>query len=252
MKPIEDLDLTLMAYTDGELPPEEVAKVEALIAADPALSAIVEQHRRTTALLRAACADVFYAADPAKPPAPRRQWPLRTYTGWAIAATVAGVLGFGGGAVWSGGGESARDHLLAEVAEYHAVFSREDAHLVEIPASRAAELTAWLGSRIGRPLTAPDLSGQGLTFAGGRMLVVDGKPVAELMYTRANGRPIALCIAEADKTITDGMAPTQIARKGDLHLASWQSGSHTFIVVGETDATTIGAIARESRGSLAL
>jgi anti-sigma factor RsiW len=251
MTPMEDLELTLMAYADGELTPTEVREVEALIAADPSLRAIVEQHRLTTELLRSACAEFFYETGSIRLPQPRRRLPLRQYAGWAIAATVAGILGFGGGTYWAGGLESAHDHLLSEIAEYHAVFSREDKHLVEIPASRTAELTDWLASRVGRPVSAPDLTGLGLTFAGGRMLVVDGKPVAELMYTRANGRPIALCIAEAGHGTTNPGTPIAIAHNGELRLASWQTGAHTFVIVGETDDAAIGAIARESRMRMA-
>ena len=251
MTPMEDHELKLMAYADGELPPNEVLEVEAAIAADPSLRAIVEQHRLTTALLRSACADVFYDAGPVALSKPLRRSSLRQYAGWAIAATVAGILGFGGGTYRAGGMESAHDHLLGEIAEYHAVFSHEDKHLVEIPASRTAELMDWLGSRIGIALSAPDLTGLGLTFAGGRMLVVDGKPVAELMYTRANGRPIAICIAEAARGAASSGTPVAIARNGDLRLASWQNGAHTFVVVGETDDAAIGAIARESRMRMA-
>jgi anti-sigma factor RsiW len=76
---------------------------------------------------------------------------------------------------------------------------------------------------------------------------VDSKPVAELMYTRANGRPIALCIAAAEHGSIDVDRPIAIARNGDMRLASWQTGAHTFVIVGDTDETAIGAMARESR-----
>lgn len=248
---MEDLDLMLMAYADGELAPEQVAEVEALIAAEPGLNDPVDQHRRTTAVLRAACADAFYAGTALSLPSPHRQPALRTYAGWAIAATVAGILGFGGGTFWSGGMTSARDRLVAEVADYHAIFSHESDHLVEIPASRSTELTAWLGSRVGRTIAAPDLTEMGLTFAGGRMLVVEGKPVAELMYTRANGLPIALCVAETDAAPTNDPDALRIDRRDELTLASWQTGKHTFVVVGAADPKTIGNIARQSRTQIA-
>jgi anti-sigma factor RsiW len=147
MTPMEDLELKLMAYADGELPPSEIRAVEAAIAADPSLHAIVDQHRLTTKLLRSACADFFYETGSIDLPQPRRRLPLRQYAGWAIAATVAGVLGFGGGTYWAGGLASAHDRLLSEIAEYHAVFSREDKHLVEIPASRTAGCLSWTASR---------------------------------------------------------------------------------------------------------
>lgn len=55
-------DETLMAFVDGELPPEQRAEVEAAIAADPQLRSAVERQRR----LRVAVSDVFAptAAEP--------------------------------------------------------------------------------------------------------------------------------------------------------------------------------------------
>ncbi len=245
---MKELDLTLMAYADGELLPDQAAHVEAMIAAQPALRQIVNEHRETTALLRQACSEQFYAQGGLtflRPrPAPRR----RTFAGWAVAATVAGILGFGAGHLWPFGNEaSARDRLVSEIAEYHDVFSRETAHLVEIPASRADELKDWLSERIGRNIGIADLTGMGLHFAGGRMLVVDGRPVAELMYTRDGGRPIALCITEAQRPIPSDSGTVRIDRKGDLSLASWYQGQHAFVVVGNADETLLRDIARQTQ-----
>jgi hypothetical protein len=66
-------DEMLMAYADGELNPLEAKRVEAAIAADPALAARVEAHRR----LRATLADAF-AGVPAEPLPERLRAPLET------------------------------------------------------------------------------------------------------------------------------------------------------------------------------
>ena len=239
---MNDLDCQLVAYVDGELDPIEAAAVERLIAQDPALRATVETFRETSAALRAACAENFYADGLAHLLLPRRP-PMRDgrrRLGWAAAACLlAGVFGFGGGTYWASPSGSAHEALLSEIAEYHEVFSRETGHLVEIDAEHADDLYAWLGARLNRRVSAPDLSAAGLRFAGGRMLVIDGKPVADFLYTRADGRPVALCIAHADgKPI--GM---RIDARGDLRLASWDAGKHRFVVVGELDPTGARRIA---------
>ncbi|QDH68995.1 hypothetical protein [Marilutibacter alkalisoli] len=51
-------DEMLMAHADGELAPADAARVEAAIAADPALAAKVERHRALRSRLTAAFADV--------------------------------------------------------------------------------------------------------------------------------------------------------------------------------------------------
>lgn len=238
---MKDLDLLLAAYADGELTPEAADDVERILAIDPAARRIVELHRGTTSLLRAALAEPAFATDAATTPSvPRGTWAGRH--GWAVAASLAiGIVGFGGGTLWSSLEAPPLAHFLDEVAEYHAVFSRETTHLVEVPATEINELQAWLGERIGRKLAVPDLSVSGLRFAGGRMLVIDSAPVAELVYTRADGPPIALCIGGRQSK----PAPIQHDRRGTMHLAYWTEGAHTFAVVGQADASRLLDYARQ-------
>ena len=244
-----DQDTRLMAYVDGELSPGEVREVEALIAADPEARRLVEQFRATANLLRAACAETFYANPPLRLSAPPRR-PLalswRPYGALAAAAVVALVVGFGGGMLASKWPVSAREHLVSEIAEYHSVQSKETKHLVEVPSSEADDLKTWLGRRLDRHLEVPDLSASGLKFAGGRMLVVDGKPVAEFMYTRTDGPPVALCIARTGAEA----AGVRIDQRGDLHLASWEDAGYTFVIAGIMTPGEAEAVAVRAREQL--
>jgi hypothetical protein len=51
-------DATFFAWLDGELPPEEAARIEAEVALDPRLSRLAEEHRAMTAGLRNAFGQV--------------------------------------------------------------------------------------------------------------------------------------------------------------------------------------------------
>lgn len=105
---------TLAAYADGELGPEEAARVEAAIAADPALAEEVEAHRKLRAMLAGHFAPVTAMPLPDRLTAPLkasdsnvvdlgavrraraqaqapRIWPSRWAMGGAIAASL--VLG---------------------------------------------------------------------------------------------------------------------------------------------------------------
>ncbi len=97
-----NIELRLMAYVDGELDAEEAREVEALIAADPEARRTVAKFREAAALLRAACAEGFYAdgmgatyrrprsarfaalsgASPATPPSPSWPWPWASAAAW--------------------------------------------------------------------------------------------------------------------------------------------------------------------------
>jgi anti-sigma factor RsiW len=173
-------------------------------------------------------------------PLPRRRTSgFRLHCGWAIAASLAAAVAFGGGFMLGREAPSERDGLLDEVAGYHEIYSRETTHLVEVPASEAEQLTAWLGERLNREIRVPDLAADGLHFAGGRMLVVNDRPVAELMYTRAEGLPIAICVTRIDgKPWAIG-----VEQHGAQRIASWAKEGYAYIVVGELDDAMVKDIA---------
>jgi anti-sigma factor RsiW len=245
-----DLDALLVAYADGELDAAAVAEVEARLAADPAAQRTLQIYRETAALLRAAFPESRYsrggmAEQAATLPKPRRlRLPRHT---WAVAASlVMGMIGYAAGAIWPGPIESRRDRMLDEVAQYHSIYSRETVHLVEVPATQEDHLKAWLGKRVNASLVIPNFNQDGLTFAGGRLVVLNGEPVAELMYTRPTGLPIAFCVlyhVGEPSTIT-------VEQRGDLNLATWNDGAHSYFVVGAADQATIQGLATQARKQL--
>jgi anti-sigma factor RsiW len=242
-------DLRLMAYVDGELDAEAAREVEALIAADPEARRTVAKYREAAALLRAACAEGFYADGTVRvPPAPVRPMlrAVRRFASYAAVAAIAAIIGFGGGVLSTNVATSQRQHLVDEVADYHAVQSHETKHLVEVPAAEADDLTTWLGRRLERRLAVPDLTPVGLHFAGGRMVVIDRKPVAALIYTRDSGLPVALCIIREDGTSSS----VRIDRRGTQNLASWSDGTYTYIVAGDLSAAEAQAIAERAAPQL--
>lgn len=229
---MSDTDIALSAYVDGELDAAETQRIEARIAADPMFAARVQQMRETTSLLRAACAESFYTDPMAHlllPPQRLRWRERRRLIGVLAACFAAAFIGFGAGSVTPGFLDDKRGHMVSEIAEYHEVYSRESARLAELGPDRSDELLAWLGERVNRRLIAPDLSPAGLTFAGGRMLVLNGKPVADLLYTRNHGLPVALCVIASDEKPSD----LRVETRGPQRVATWTDGRHMFIVVGE-------------------
>lgn len=245
---MSDTEALLVAYVDGELDAEATREVEKLITADPQAQRTVEIYRETTGLLRAACGEHAYAADaerllPTTPYALSRA--PRRY-GWALAAMAACAAGFAGGAGWAGWPQPEQAKLADEVAEYHAVYAREERHLVEVPAAQMDEIQRWLGKRLERRLEVPDLGAEGLRFAGARMLVVNGSPVAQLVYTRAQGLPLALCITRLSSTA----APVQMERHGAQQTALWLDGRYAYVVVGEVGSEELRDIAEQASRQL--
>lgn len=233
-----DLDPLLVAYVDGELDDNAALDIERAIAADPKLREDVEIFRTTAMLLRAACGERHYREAPATPRRPQRgRTRAVRITALAVAASVTLALaGFGAGLAWDNSGA---DALLDEVAEYHGVFSHETTHLAEVPAAKPDVFAQWMSERLGVPVSAPDLRAAGLTYAGGRMLVIDGAPVADFLYVRPDGPPVAFCVARNDADA----APLAVTTKESLEVAHWSRGGNTYLVVGALDPVQARQIA---------
>jgi anti-sigma factor RsiW len=232
---MSDIETLLVAYADGELGTGEAEAVERILADDPRARRSLEIYRETTALLRAACAESNYATPLTTPV---RRSPIWQRPAMAMAASIAVLLlGYGGGFYSAPRPPS----FVDDVAEYHEVFSRETTHLAELPAAQSDEINRWLGGHLERKVVAPDLSSEGLSFAGARMWISEGAPVADLLYTRALGLPVALCIVRANDTAA--ATPIRLDRRGMLEVASWRRDGYDFAIVGELSPAEVHVLA---------
>ncbi len=238
-------DGQLAAYVDGELDAAEARDIERQLAADPAARDTVRVFRQTDALLREAFGPSFDAAAGPLPAAlrpvfaVRRDRPLIRRIAALAAVLLFGVITFAAGYRIAGRAGEAPEELIDDVTGYHAVYARETDHLVEIPASRKAELAAWLGARLGRELVVPDLSALGFTFAGGRMLVSDNKPVAQLLYTRPGGMPLGVCVTRAEKP----PAGLVVDHRNGVDVAWWRQHDYAYVVVGSAPKDDLRKVA---------
>lgn len=250
------LDLeTLAAFVDGELSAVRAQEVAAAVAQDAAAQETVEALRHSVVLLRAVFGQPAYQNVPPSVmrsfAAPVERGRLRFPASIAAAVLVAAGLLSGGYGIGRYGPKPPADfgeRLLDEVADYHVVYARENEHQVEVPADRQAHVEEWFGAVLHRKLRIPDLSRRGLTFTGGRLLVVDGTPVAQLLY-RWPGRqhePFGLCISFGPSKERD---LTSDAREG-LQQVLWQRHGYTYVVVGWISQAFLADVAAEVRAEL--
>jgi anti-sigma factor RsiW len=243
-------DGILMAFVDGELDASARQRVAWAVENDPEAREKVRQLRLSAALIRAAFDDPEYLQ---VPPAamhvlePVRQRRIgRRQLALPIAASVLALAFTGGFAMGARDGEKPADfadHLLDEIADYHLLYARETEHQVEVAAAERAHIETWLGDRLGRSLRVPDLSGHGLAFHGARLLVVDGQPVAQLVY-RAPGRPhqpLALCITFG----APGHGAPRSDQRNGLNQLLWRRKGYTYVLVGWEPPSLLAALATE-------
>lgn len=239
-----DLSAKLSAYLDGELDAADAAAIEDLLANDPAVQAELDALMGIDAMAQeqfAAELDApvpFALAQQIKAaeltPAANTPTPARPIWGALAAGLVVFALGgFGGYAfkdlttppVQTAG-------WLDAIADYHGVYAAQGRHLVEVGAEEADHIETWLGNTIGTSFSIPDLTAFDLTFEGGRLLVANGKPVAQLMYRDPTGAVVALCLQKSDSE-TSG-PPTFNARTiNGFDFVSWRGGDAQYVVIGD-------------------
>lgn len=243
-----DMSTKLSAYLDGELDAFEARKLEEQLGQDPALQAELD------GLIAADAAFVEYHKDSLDQPVPfdlvksikdtplpdrRHQAPPRrrfvAYAG-AMAACVA-LVGLGGiGGYSMGQGDAPVQSMgqptgwLSQIVSYHAIYAQQKRHLVEVTADQADHIETWLGKTIGASFAIPNLSDFDLTFEGGRLLVVNGKPVAQLMYRTAEGTVVALCLQKGGH---DAQGKTEFGSRTQdgFALINWKDGDADYVMI---------------------
>ena len=232
-------ETVLVAFVDGELDPALRLRIAVALEGDSDARKTVELLRRSSRLVKRAmerqCVGdipediVAYVRGTASEP---QKW--GRFARPITASVLLAMVGFGGG--WaanrflSASTPSFSDRLVEELADYHRIYAAQTAHQVELRASERAEIEAWFGKVLHRRLIVPDLAPAGWIFQGARLLVVEGRPVAELVYALPERphEPLALCISFGD----DGIEALRIERRAGLTLGVWRQHGYTYAVAG--------------------
>ncbi len=256
-----DLSVKLSAYLDGELDQTEAAEVDRALASDPNIQAELDALMEADARALAAFDEDLNApvplnlirqikdtpleaeapvAAPVATPAPRSR-PMWGALAAGLAAFVIG--GFGGYSYSEQNAPVAqRPGWIAVVAEYHGIYADQKRHLVEVGADEVDHIETWLGKTVGASFSVPDLAQHGLTFQGGRLVVANGKPVAQLMYTQADGSVVALCLQKSSKDPS-----SQVVFKEQTNdrfdFVSWSANGADYVVIGPTGLEDLQNIA---------
>lgn len=242
----------LNAYVDGELTPERRAAVEAHLADQPGDRERVLAWRAQTATLRALYGHVADERPPARlsprrlAAERRRNWSRVAMATAAALALV--VLGAGGG--WVGRGlilpSGSEMTLVSEAEAAHTLYTPEVLHPVEVGGEEGAHLTKWLSKRLDRSLIIPDLTPEGFSLVGGRLLPAARSAAALLMYENNEGARVTLYVVPQ----AGGETAMRFTAKGDLTAVSWQAEALGCVLVGNLPRETLMKLAKASYGSL--
>ena len=276
-------DEALVAYLDGELDSVERRFVEDWLEADPTIRDRLAALAQSADLVRGAYADVAdekvperlivaargaVAANapqeaeilvlkrPARSAAPvhSRYWPI----GLAAAAALFGVIFGGAGTYWglrlfNPASPSAQSQLAASAANsfldnaagyYKLTVNAGSTMLIDVPASNDPR-EAWqkISQSLPQQVRLPDLKPWGLTFRGARLVVVEGRPAAALIYV-ADNKAIGLLTLVIGASKQSDISPTFDHRQ-DVNLLYWRRHGRAYALAGQTDIGWLWNIAND-------
>ena len=131
--------------------------------------------------------------------------------------------------------------LAARAARAHVVFAAEVRHPVEVEAKEQDHLVKWLSKRLGHPLKAPVLSGDGYELLGGRLLSGPDGPVAQFMYQESGGKRLTLYVSRRNRA--EPITAFRFAKEGPVAVFYWIDRDCGYALSGDIDKTTLARIA---------
>lgn len=237
--PITEDDLH--AFLDGALDQDRVTDVERYLADNPDVAREIENWRQRETDLRGIL-DAYRFGGDVEIPVPEPRVVAGRRMNWtAMAAAVVIAFGFGGGAGYFGRSlvetpSAVRDlnalWLDAAARDVFLTYVGEVRHPVEVGADEQEHLTNWLGNRIERPFTAPSLDDLGFGLVGGRLLPVNGRPGAMLMYENGQGDRATILLAR-----NAGARDTafQFSQGEGVNTFRWIDGPLAYAITGFLD-----------------
>ncbi len=233
LKPYDDA--VLVAYLDGQLDADAMAKIEADLHHNLLLAERVRALDLDTKALKDAFSEITKSAPPIasqtfSPPTGLPFWKMGIAACALIAAGLAGAYFF----------PQTRDDWTDIAAAYHQLYvTKTLAHIDRPDAIVSAELKR-ISAPLGLNITRQDIDIKGLIFKRGQILGFRKTPLIHLAYLTPNGTPVAFCILNKRSEPTREMIS---AKKRGLSSEHWSDGQFEYLLIGDVDSDILKAMA---------
>lgn len=238
---------------DGEMPAEDVAGYRAWLEATPEMKTRAERFEADRDLLNKALAGVLAEPVPdglLRAVSGEGRVPARRTALWrAVAAALIFAVGGAGGYVLGSSGwrpgqpDLAGNRFVEQALQAHVLYAAEKLHVVEVGADQSDHLLGWLSKRVGLDLVAPDLTAEGLTFLGGRLLPAGDGKAAQFMYQDGAGNRVSLYVT-ADKGAAD--TGFRLVKAGDASAYYWLDDGYGCAIAGSLPQDRLLAVANSA------
>jgi anti-sigma factor RsiW len=135
--------------------------------------------------------------------------------------------------------------LTSELAATHALFAQDESLLDVV--GDAAIVTAWFRDEVGLQVSAPEL--ENYTLVGGRLITLDGRAVAQLVY---EGTPDEVYLSllrfkhqgtdRGPMALSDGFA---LGQQGTMALVTWVAGEDRVALIAAAPTSELRRLAGE-------
>jgi anti-sigma factor RsiW len=245
-------EAALHAFVDGQLAAADIERVSQWLRTHPDDAARVATWQAQRAQLQALHREVLDQPVPealarALRPARIAMWPPM-WPHLAAAAALLGVGWLGGWAVHGGSSSTLATNRLPEFVQEarvaHVVYTPEKRHAVEVGAGESRHLIEWLSRRLGAPLAAPDLSGQGYTLMGGRLLPGEhGQSRAQFMYEQTSGERVTLHVSVFAADAAPATTSFRFAADDASGSFYWIDGRYGYALTGKLPRASLETLA---------
>ncbi|MCO6185716.1 anti-sigma factor [Rhizobium sp. L1K21] len=130
--------------------------------------------------------------------------------------------------------------IYEQASEAYSLYAPEVRHPVEVWADEKDHLVQWLSKRLGTKITAPDLSADGLSLVGGRLIPAEGSAGALLMYEDKSGERFTVLLARIPENEETAF---MFDKRGPIQTLYWMDGPLAFAITGETSRETLRQLA---------
>jgi anti-sigma factor RsiW len=231
--------LEIDAYADGELDAMRAIEVEKRMAEKPELRRRYESIVNLRTALRAAAAE-DRASDLLQPRIERavgRTTPFVTQWAALAASFLFGLL-VAGALTWVL--LVPRGPALAEMIVSAHMRSLLAEQPFDIASSDRHTVKPWLARKVPQSPDVVDLTQNGFPLIGGRVDVIDGNPVATIVYGRAKHLVSLMTFAKPVRVAADSTI-------AGFHVRSWPQGSLTYVAVSDIPETELATFENEVR-----
>lgn len=229
------------AYADGELDPLRAMEVEKLMAQRPELRQRYESVLNLRAALRGAAVQ-DRASDLLQPRVERAvQRTAPSVMHWAaLAASFVLGLVLAGGLTWTL--FVPREPALAEAIVSAHMRSLLAEQPIDVASSDRHTVKPWLARKVPQSPDVVDLTHEGFPLLGGRVDVIDGNPIATIVYGRAKHLVSLMTFAKPIKV------PVESTIAG-FHIRSWSQRDLTYVAVSDIPESELASFENDMRRS---